>query len=427
MSALLEEPAAPTVAHPAPAYATTPVDALDEHGRWAGSFRYEPFLDRWFLARPSDAAKLSLFRTPEVPEAVLRAATRQTEAPWTQAAYRAPLKAQIQLNRNCNYSCSICYANSMKGRNDYALSLAELDGLFKYLKHWGVLRVNFVGGEVFMRSDFTEVVELAHHHRLLTSCITNGRIPGSKIEQYHDLLHSMFNVQISCNGFGASYENEYGARDWNVARKCIENVVHATKANILSYVIKTENVEDIPNFLAFAATIRPKQVKFGSVCWSGRAQKEAGVAYYQSTVPRARALIEIGRRQHPDLNIQSQLDLGSDMPAWEEFSNDYRPFEFYFAPEGRDGLYIHASGDVYPFPLLSETGAYRLGNIRTDDLRQVWADNPDLQQIRSVSFRSSACGKVGCSRVCGLWSRSYAIAWSGRVDGKVPCAVTKWQ
>jgi len=409
------------------AFATSPVDVLDASGEWAASFRYEPFLDKWFLARPNDAARLSLFATAEIPANVRTAAREQPILTWDQAAYVAPLKAQIQLNRNCNYSCSICYANSMRGKSDYTLSLEELDGLFRYLKAWGVMRVNFVGGEVFMRADFPAIVSLARKHRLLASCITNGRIPGTRIDQYADLLRGMFNVQVSCNGIGKSYEDEYGARDWDVASAAIANVIGATKANILSYVVREGNVDDIPAFLEFADKLRPKQVKFGSICWSGRGERAKALVYYREVLSRARQHVEWGRKRYGHLNIQSQLDLGQEMPAWEEFSNDYRPFEFYFAPEGRDGLYIHASGDIYPFPLLSESGRFKLGNVREDELRTVWETHPTLRQIRAVSFENSACGQAQCRTPCGLWSRSYAVAWSGELRGKVPCSLTDWR
>ena len=128
-------------------------------------------------------------------------------------------------------------------------------------------------------------------------------------------------------------------------------------------------------------------------------------------LPQAKLLIESGRLKYSKLEIQSQIDLGGNTPLWEEFINGYRPFEFYFAPEGRDGLYIQSSGDIYPFPLLSDRKEFCLGNIRRDSLVKIWRESDVLKRIRDVSFQNSDCGRLGCKRVCGLWGRSYAISW----------------
>jgi|CZKV01.1.fsa_nt_gi MoaA/NifB/PqqE/SkfB family radical SAM enzyme len=408
-------------------FRTQPIDTLDQAGNWTGSFRFEPFLGKWFFADSSNAARLLLLESNTVPKEISDLGIPDANAPIA-GAYTAPIKIQIQINSNCNYHCPICYAVSEKGiSKNEEMSLSELESLFAFLKKWGVIRVNFVGGEVFMRRDFTDIINAAHQRRLLTSCITNARIPGASIDRFQNLLTSLWNVQVSCNGVGKSYEEEYQTDSWERARECIRNVILKTRRNILSYVITQRNVSDIPEFLAFADECQPTVVKFGTVCWSGRSAESAALQYYQMVLPQAKLLIESGRLKYSKLEIQSQIDLGGNTPLWEEFINGYRPFEFYFAPEGRDGLYIQSSGDIYPFPLLSDRKEFCLGNIRRDSLVKIWRESDVLKRIRDVSFQNSDCGRLGCKRVCGLWGRSYAISWSGRFDGKVPCEFTGWK
>ena len=198
--------------------------------------------------------------------------------------------------------------------------------------------------------------------------------------------------------------------------------------NILSYVITEKNYADIPRFIEFATNYaNPNVVKFGSLCWSGRGGNEKALSYYKNILPVAKRFIEDGRNKYPNLHIQSQLDLGHETPLWEDYANGYRPFEFYYSPDGRDGLYITSVGDLYPFPLLSDRNDFYLGNIRNDDIESIWVNHPKLKAIRSITFNDSDCGKLGCKKVCGLWTASYMYAWSGNLSGKVPCEFTNWE
>ncbi len=407
-------------------FSTIPIDAVDKQGEWLVSYRFEPFLDKWFMIDPLLPAKLRLLDTENVPEQVLSAAAKRTDLE-VKNAYQSPNKLQIQLNTSCNYSCPMCYAlgDKVKSRED-DLTLDELKGIFREAKESGVIRVNFVGGEVFMRKDFEEIIDAAIDEKLLISCITNARIPGSQIESFRGLLKKFWNIQVSCNGIGKSYEKEYGIKDWNKSKQAIKAVIENTRANILSFVITKDNVEDIPSFIDFASSINPTLVKFGSLCWSGRSKGLETTNYYKSILPRAKELINKGREKHPNMSIQSQIDRGEETPMWLNYNNDYRPFEFYFAPEARDGVYVTSEGDIYPFALLADRPELKVGNIREDSIKSLWENSELLKRIRQVGFRESECGKLGCKKVCGLWSRSYAIAWSGKLDGKVPCELTSW-
>lgn len=404
-------------------YATTPIQIRNENSDWVCTYRYEPFLKKWFYITPDMKRKVIIMDTDDIPEEVLEAAEKREYEKCN--SYCSPVKMQIQLNRTCNYQCKICYAY----KDELLHSQIEYDTLEKYLDHLsaiGVLRINYVGGEAFMRKDFPDIVEMTHKKGMLVSCITNGIIPGMNIEKYKPVLQKMFSVQISCNGFENTYEHEYGGANWERAKKCIENVIRSTKANTLSYTITENNYVDICNFIEFAKTIRPTVVKFGTVSWNGKASKYRTTKYYKDIIPYALQMINECREKYPEMQIQCQIDKGMDTPLWEAYMNDYRPFEMYFSPEGHDSLYLSASGEVYPFPLLSDKPELMICTI-DDDLEKKWQTSKVLNDIRRVTFENSECARVGCKKVCGLWNRSYAYSWSGNFFGKVPCERTNWE
>lgn len=403
-------------------YSTSPIDVFDDSDNWLCTYRYEPFLKKWFYIEPNMHGELMLINREDLPNELQEYA--EIEEYDELYSYYAPIKMQIQLNKSCNFSCKMCYVP--EGEKKFTLSLNQLDSVFEECKNIGVIRINLVGGEIFMRDDIDMIVGLAKKHCLLISCITNGIIPGMNIKKYSYLLKQFYMIQVSCNGYEESYNYEHERNIWNKAKDCIANVIKETSANILSYVITKENVDDIPRFIEFAEQIKPFIIKFGSICWSGKSNNKGSFEYYNTILPRAKKLIDECRKKYPSLRIQSQLDNSKNSPLWEEYSNGYRPFEFYFSPEGRDNIYLNALGEFYPFPLLSDHKDYKLGEIG-DSIINIWRNSRVLNSIRQVRFNNSICGKIKCKDVCGLWNRSYAIAWSGDLYGKIPCKETDWK
>jgi len=76
-------------------------------------------------------------------------------------------------------------------------------------------------------------------------------------------------------------------------------------------------------------------------------------------------------------------------------------------PSTRDGkgiIFVSYNGDIYP----SGFAPYRLGNIRIDDLVEVYRNNPILIRIRKGDFKGK-CGKCEFKDLCG-GSRARAYA-----------------
>lgn len=406
-------------------YSTKPIDIISEEGEWISTYRYEPFLKKWFYIEPQMKGTVVLLDSEEVPNDVLNLSEKVIYE--EQKAYYSPLKVQIQINKSCNYKCKMCYASSELQDEKY-LNLDELDNLFKVLKSIGVIRVTLVGGEPFFRKDFIEVCNLVKKNRLLYTFITNGIIPGKQMNKYKDVIDNAFHLQVSCNGYGESYLKEYNAKNWEEAKDCITNVIKAAQHSTLSYVITKDNVNSISKFVKFANTIRPNIVKFGAVCFSGRAATEEienAKLYYKNILPLACRIIEEMREMYPNLNIQSQLDRGNEIPSWETYLADYRPIELYFSPDGQDLFYINTVGDIFPFPLLANE-RFKVGNIK-ENILDLWRNSKVFGEIREANFKNSACYKLGCNKICGLWNRPYVYSWTKNLNSKIPCEMTHWE
>ncbi|MGZ8646459.1 MAG: TIGR04053 family radical SAM/SPASM domain-containing protein [Actinomycetota bacterium] len=75
--------------------------------------------------------------------------------------------------------------------------------------------------------------------------------------------------------------------------------------------------------------------------------------------------------------------------------------------DGKGILFVSHDGDVYPAGFLP----YRLGNVRTDSIVDLYRDHPLLRSIRAAEF-SGRCGVCEFADVCG-GSRARAFAATG--------------
>jgi len=82
---------------------------------------------------------------------------------------------------------------------------------------------------------------------------------------------------------------------------------------------------------------------------------------------------------------------------------------FHGCTAGRGLLYIKANGDLWPCPFVEK----RLGNVKTDDVSDVWQNNPILQKLRiREKTLKGKCGECKYNSLCG-GCRGRALAFSG--------------
>lgn len=82
----------------------------------------------------------------------------------------------------CCFSCKYCGSKGGKAREN-ELSTNECLKVADELKELGCQRVSLIGGEVFMRSDWADIVQAMTDNDINVSIITNGYLFTEKILQ----------------------------------------------------------------------------------------------------------------------------------------------------------------------------------------------------------------------------------------------------
>lgn len=83
----------------------------------------------------------------------------------------------------CMFKCKMCYIRTLE--NVPILSFAKIKEFIDSLADLtqGKIEINFTGGEVLLRNDILDLVNVAHRHGLRTSLCTNGYLIDEAIAQ----------------------------------------------------------------------------------------------------------------------------------------------------------------------------------------------------------------------------------------------------
>ncbi len=136
-------------------------------------------------------------------------------------------KVFFYLTYKCNLQCEHCYMYAQH-RKAPILSVHEYEEIFDGLKRNGVEEMIFSGGEPLMRSDFWEIINIAHKKGLISKVFSNGTLwTDADIEKASDFA---IKVQISIDG--VDEESCAIVRGANVFERAKNTAVELAKAGV---------------------------------------------------------------------------------------------------------------------------------------------------------------------------------------------------
>ncbi len=315
----------------------------------------------------------------------------------------APLVVQIQTTNRCNLFCKHCYSTSGVSY-DNEMSDDNIRSLLDDLRNWGVLKIQWVGGEVFTRKGFWDFVEYAQFLGFDQSLLTNGVFFGNikKQEVIKNAWNYFYTIQVSIDDFGDGFDEFVGKKAWSSVCRSIDNLsLHKPKDKTLSVatIIREDNlcsIVDIVNMINGKVNV----LRLGKEIVTGRSQKTQEVsvkALFDSwyLIQKLRLRISPLRITHPFDKIAEDADELSLLPFDWKSDNGARTF-----------MYISAEGLAYPFPLLVNVKGFCAGSIFEHDLDYIWNSTP-FETYRNVTREKTGCGK--CNEPCQIWPRYHFI------------------
>jgi SynChlorMet cassette radical SAM/SPASM protein ScmE len=343
-----------------------------------------------------------------------------------------PRHVDIAVTGRCNLSCSYCfYADEMVARHD--LPTESWLTFFEQLGKMGVLTVCLTGGEAFTRPDFFELVDGVISNRMRYHLLSNGTLISEKVLAQFEVgkrRSRLDGIQISIDGSTAEIHNQSRPNSFDRSIRGLRLLKEAGFPVSVRVTINRYNIDDLENIAhLLLEDIGLNQFGTNEAYACGATNRlETGIMLTHDQRQQAcSVLLDLSRRYpgqvtatagplalaEEDKMIRESLAAGlTSVPGRGNLCGCGGVF---------DKIAVLHDGGIVPCHNLS---TLLLGNILTDDIGEVWRNDPVMQSMRhrnEISLETvSACKACNYRGFCTGGCPGGALFLTGELNERSP-------
>lgn len=339
---------------------------------------------------------------------------------------KSPWVAVWETTRACDLACRHCRACAVPRRHPNELTTEEAQRLLRDIRRFGSPLVIFTGGDPLKRDDVVDLV--AYGATLgLRMAMTPSGTPLMTPEVIRRVSEAgLARLAVSLDGSTADIHDAFrgvaGSYDWTLAM-----LRAARDLGVSTQVNTTVNAGNVDDFGALAALMAGLGITMWSVFFvvpTGRARpdmmatpeqfeavfqrmydlsKTAPFDVKSTAAPQYRRVViqrEAAERREATAALRR--------PAQRGFSAPDGIIRARGVTDGDGFLFVSHTGKIFPSGFLPVSA----GNVRTDDLVEVYRDSRLFRALRDRSRLKGKCGVCEFRQVCG-GSRARAYAMTG--------------
>jgi radical SAM protein len=345
-------------------------------------------------------------------------ATASRRVPQAHPFSERPFLAIWELTQACDLACVHCRACAVAERDPMELTTAEGKRLLTSIAAMGTPLMVLTGGDPAKRPDLVELIE----HGAKADLAMNVTPSGTPLVT-RDLLRAMRDagmrrLAISVDGPDATTHDAFRRVDGSFANTMriledaealgIERQINTTLGahNLRALDAMADLVADVKAVMWSVFVVVPVGRALSSLLLSAKALEAA-----------LEQLAEIGDRGWYDVKTTAaphfrRVQLERHAKTAIGLMRDVDASGRVKGPRGiNDGagfVFVSHHGDICPSGFL----ALPAGNVRRDDLGQVYRESPLFRSLRDEDALGGKCGVCAFRRVCG-GSRARAYAMTG--------------
>jgi radical SAM protein with 4Fe4S-binding SPASM domain len=293
-----------------------------------------------------------------------------------------PSYAVWEVTLRCDLACRHCSSRAGRARPD-ELTTAEALDLVDQLADLGVLEVTLIGGEAYLRDDWTDIVRAIRRRDMECTIVTGGRgLTPDLARAARDA--GVMSVSVSVDGTPETHDLLRGVKgSYHAAMDAMANLAKAGVQVSANTQVGRLNRRELDAIFAaiHGAGAHSWQIQITVAC--GRAADEPSLLlepYHMLEVLPAVARIK-PRADAADIRIWPGNNLGYMGPHEALLRGNLPGGRRGSCGAGRAIIGIEANGAIKACPSLP-TEAYVGGSIRDDSLRAIWERAEPLRFTR---------------------------------------------
>jgi GeoRSP system radical SAM/SPASM protein len=322
---------------------------------------------------------------------------------------KAPLTINWAVTNRCNFSCGHCYSRTDPSAE---LDRATLFACIEKIIAFGVLSINFGGGEPLLRSDLVEIAAFSSRRGLRVSMNSNGYLidrdkamvlkesgfakVGISIDSHIPHVHDTFRGVKGSHG------------------KAVAALAYLKDAGIktsLSSVICKINYHNIQELISFAIDHGVHQLNFHNFKCSGLGYSNRDALDLSPDEWKEFYVIALkAKQQIKELEISLDDPIIASLGVRTDTDSLVKG-----SVCGKLSLNIKSNGDITPCGFIPIV----IGNIVTDELKDVWVTSPVLDKMRNKK-PTGKCASCKSYEDCLGGCSARALALTGDFNNPDP-------
>lgn len=303
-----------------------------------------------------------------------------------------PIYVVWEVTLQCDLACRHCGSRAGRARPD-ELSTAECLDLVRQMATLGVREVTVIGGEAYLREDWTDIIAEITRCGMQATMTTGGR--GLTLERARaGRAAGLQNASVSLDGMRATHDRLRGVDgSFDSALEAMDNLWAAGIRVTNNTQINRLSLPDLPELL-------DTMIAHKSLAWQlqltvpmGRAVDEPDVMLQPYDLLEVFPLLA-RLKEHADKNgvrIWPGNNLGYFGPYESTFKKGLPRGHGSSCGAGRGTIGIEADGTIKGCPSLT-TEKWSGGNIRDNSLRDIWERSDKLRYTRDRTVEKDLWG-----------------------------------
>jgi radical SAM protein len=335
----------------------------------------------------------------------------------------APFTIAWEITRSCAYACVHCRANAQHHRDPQELDTQESFRLIDRLAEFGNPILIFTGGDPMMRPDLFELIEYAAQKGLRCSLTPTATalptIERLKLAANAGIRRIALSLDAPTKTVHDGFRQVEGS--WDRTMKILHNAQQVGISAQVNTTVSQFNLALLPEMVPFIEEVGAVQWSVFFLVPTGRAQ----IPWMISPEDHERVfnwLYDLSKSAPFDIKAtaapmyrrvaiqrkKTEMGSGSEVTfqgAGFQYADGLdRPTKG--VNDGNGFLFISHIGEIMPSGFLPIS----LGNVRDDDIVQVYREHPVFRDLRDPSKLKGRCGICEFRDVCGgQRGRAYGV------------------